>query len=103
MKKIIFSLLLISYLLFGGEVWAEEIKNFKVDIVINKDGTIDVKETIVYDFDRLYRHGIHREIPFIKTNKEGKKFKLDFYNFSVVDESKNPYRFQKILPMKKSA
>jgi Predicted membrane protein len=97
MKKIIFSLLLISYLLFGGEVWAEEIKNFKVDIVINKDGTIDVKETIVYDFDRLYRHGIHREIPFIKTNKEGKKFKLDFYNFSVVDEGKNPYRFQKIL------
>jgi len=90
--------LLISYLLFGVKgVWAEEIKNFKVDIIINKDGTIDVKETIVYDFGRLYRHGIYREIPFIKTNKEGKKFKLDFSQFSVVDENQRPYRFQKIL------
>ena len=90
--------MLISYLLFGVKgVWAEEIKNFKVDIIINKDGTIDVKETIVYDFGRLYRHGIYREIPFIKTNKEGKKFKLDFSQFSVVDENQRPYRFQKIL------
>jgi len=98
MKKIIFLLLIISYLLFGIKgVWAEEIKNFKVDIVINKNGTIDVKETIVYDFGRLYRHGIYREIPFIKTNKEGKKFKLDFSQFSVVDENQRPYRFQKIL------
>jgi uncharacterized membrane protein len=98
MKKIIFLLLVIGYLLFGVKrVWAEEIRNFKVDIVINKNGTIDVKETIVYDFGHLYRHGIYREIPFIKTNKEGKKFKLDFSQFSVVDENQKPYRFQKIL------
>ena len=97
MKKIIFLFLVISYLLFGGKVWAEEIKNFNVDIVINKDGTFDVKETIVYDFGPYLRHGIYREIPFIKTNKEGKKFKLDFYNFSIFDENQRPYRFQKIL------
>jgi uncharacterized membrane protein len=98
MRKIIFLFLVSFYLLFGVKiVWAKEIRNFKVNIVINKDGTIDVKETIVYDFGHLYRHGIYREIPFIKTNKKGKKFKLDFYNFSIFDENQKPYRFQKIL------
>ena len=89
-------LLVISYWLFGIKiVWAEEIRNFKANIIINKDGTINVEEKIVYDFGSLERHGIYREIPFIKTNQAGKKFKLDFSHFSVCDENKKPYRFQK--------
>lgn len=76
-----------------SEITGEHIKSFDSNITINKDGTIDVKETIVYNFDTLQKHGIYREIPFIKTNQDGKKFKLEFDNFSVVDEKGNGYQF----------
>ena len=35
----------------------EKINNFDTDITVNKDGTIDVIETIEYDFGEKYRHG----------------------------------------------
>jgi len=76
-----------------SEITGEHIKSFNSNITINKDGTIDVKETIVYNFDTLQKHGIYREIPFIKTNQEGKQFELKFSNFSVQDENGNGYQF----------
>lgn len=75
------------------EIVGEHIKSFKSDILINKDGRIDVKETIVYDFGQLQKHGIYRDIPFIRTNQDGKKYKLEFNNFSVQDENGKGYRF----------
>ncbi len=97
MKKIFLLLFIIGYFLFDGflvgEVFAEKINDFSVEIKINKDGTTDVKETIVYDFGNLERHGFFREIPFIKKNEQGKKFALEFKNFSVVDEKGKPYPF----------
>jgi len=96
MRKIVISLLVISYLLLGIKgVEAEEIQSFNAKIVVNKNGTIDIREKIVYDFGPTKRHGIFREIPFIKTNQDGKKFKLDFSDFSVYDEKQNPYPYQK--------
>ena len=56
------------------EVVGEHIKSFKSDILINKDGRINVKETIVYDFGQLQKHGIYRDVPFIRTNQDGKKY-----------------------------
>lgn len=92
--KILF--ILFIFLQLSSVVWAQEqIQSFDTKIVINKDGTIDVKERIVYDFGTLEKHGIHRDVPFVKTNKQGKKFKLDFSNFSVTDENNNSYRFTK--------
>ena len=73
----------------------EHIKSFDSAIKINKDGTIDVKETIVYDFSTLDKHGIYREIPYIKTNQDGKKYELKFNNFSVINENGNSYKFVK--------
>lgn len=72
----------------------ERIKSFDSNININKDGTIDVKETILYDFDYLQKHGIFREIDFIKTNQDGKKYKLNFSNFSVNDGKNNSINFK---------
>ncbi|MFN4212703.1 MAG: DUF2207 domain-containing protein [Microgenomates group bacterium] len=99
MKKIFFSLLVIGYLLLGGVfgkiVLAEEIKDFSSKININKDGTVDVEERIIYDFGDLKRHGIFREIPFIKVNRDGKKFILEFKDFNVVDEKGLSYLFTK--------
>ena len=78
-----------------SEIIGEHIKSFDSNITINKDGTIDVKETIIYNFDTLQKHGIYREIPFIKTNEDGKKFELKLSNFSVVDDNGNSYKFVK--------
>ncbi len=77
------------------EILGEHIKSFNSAITINKDGTINVKETIIYDFDYLEKHGIYREIPFIKTNEDGKKYELKFDNFSVVDDNGKSYKFVK--------
>ena len=76
-------------------IYAEEITDFRSNIVINTNGTIDVVENIVYDFEDVYRHGIFRSIPITKTNTEGKKFRLDFSNFSVTDDKGKAYRFSR--------
>ncbi len=94
MKKVLVGLLL--FFCFVFTVNAEEIKNFDSEININKDGSVDVRETIVYDFGDLERHGIFRTIPYIKTNNEGKKFQLEFSNFSLSDENNHSYEFKKI-------
>jgi len=87
MKKLFsFILFFLLSLFIASSVRAEEIKNFKSVININKDGTIDVQETIAYDFGELDRHGIFRTIPYITTNKSGKKFVLGFNDISVTDE-----------------
>lgn len=95
MKKL-FSILLflLVTLTFSFSVSAEEIKSFGTDIKINQDGTIDVKESIVYDFGSLYRHGIFRNIPYIKVNESGKKYLLEFKDFSVKDENGASHQFK---------
>lgn len=75
-------------------VRAEEIKNFNSQIAINKNGTVDIKETILYDFGDAYRHGIYRTLPFVKTNQDGKQYRLDYSDFKVEDENNLPYIFQ---------
>ncbi len=98
-KKILLSLFIfIGVFLFLPQfivVKAEQIQNFDSTITINKDATIVVSEKIVYDFGDLEKHGIYREIPSIKTNAAGKKFKLEYSNFSVVDELGKTYQFSK--------
>jgi uncharacterized membrane protein len=76
-------------------ITGEHIKSFQSEIVINKDGTINVKESIVYDFSTLNKHGIYRDIPFIKTNEDGKKFELKLDNVSVTDENGRSHKFVK--------
>ena len=81
----------------ASEITGEHIKSFNSDIIITKEGKINVREIIIYDFSSLSKHGIYREIPFIKTNEDGKKFELKFDNFSVVDDNGKPYNFVKSL------
>lgn len=66
---------------------AEAIRSYDTQITITKEGIIEVREKIDYDFEYLYKHGIFREIPFIKKNKDGKQYKMDVNVVSVVDES----------------
>lgn len=99
MKKIFSHILLFILAFFVvASINAEEIKTFQSNIKINKDGTINVKENISYDFGPsaggLEKHGIYRDIPVIKTNSDGRKFQLEFSNFSVVDENGTNYQYQ---------
>lgn len=54
------------FVLFGQVVFAsaETIKEFNVDITVNKDSSFLVKESIRYDFGENQRHGIERFVPF---------------------------------------
>src|SRR5689334_14990219 len=82
-----------SYLLFLRPVFAEGIREFTASYDIQTDGRVNAQEYMVYDFEDSYRHGIFRTIPFIKTNAEGKKFVLDFGQFSVHDDKDHKYNF----------
>lgn len=71
---------------------ADEIENFEVDININSDASISVKESIEYDFDTSTRHGIYRDIPY-KYDARGGKYNLHISNISVTDHLGSPYDF----------
>lgn len=87
-------LLLLSLLfIFPSAILGEEISSFSSDIIVQQNGTIDVKETIDYDFESASRHGIFRTIPYIKTNTEGKKFRMNLEPQRVVDEAGAPYTY----------
>ncbi|PIS15790.1 hypothetical protein COT62_01825 [Candidatus Roizmanbacteria bacterium CG09_land_8_20_14_0_10_41_9] len=102
MKKRILLILFSSFLLIVSKdvVHAqtsegERIRSFGSDIAIHKDGTIEVKETIQYDFSTLQKHGIYRQIPTVKKNKDGKRYRLDLKISSVTDEDGVAYAYTK--------
>ena len=80
MKNIIVVLLaIISFLLLSTQtIKAESIKNYDVEILVNKNGTLTVKEKISYEFDTAYKHGIYRDIP-LRSQKDG----IDIYKSYV--------------------
>jgi hypothetical protein len=53
----------------GGFI--EHISNYHSDVTIEHDGTIEVHETIVYDFGVVPHHGIYRDIP-VRTSESPK-------------------------------
>ena len=83
MRRLILAVYLCFFaFLFVPQVLADSVINFQADYLINQDGTILVKEKIIYDFTEP-RHGIYRQIPYLKINQEGKQFKLDLIDFKV--------------------
>jgi hypothetical protein len=98
MKNVIKNITSIIFIMFIGVlcspiVHAEVIRGYDVQITIQKDGKIQVKEKIDYDFEYAYKHGIYREIPFIKKNSDGKEFELSIQVQSVKDEAGNAYKY----------
>ncbi len=72
----------------------EHIQNFVQETTINKNGTMQVKESIVYDFGTYERHGIYREIPYVKVNSEGKRYAMNIKVLSVMNEDGLHYQFK---------
>ena len=60
-------------------VAAEVIKNFRSDIFVQLDGSIDVKETIVVNAEnKQIKHGIYRDIPTTYRGNDKKKYDTGF-------------------------
>ena len=74
----------------NNSVTGERIEDFHSDIVIQKDGSINVTETIKYFFD-FPRHGIYRNIPFTKYD-QGKRYDVEFKFDKVKDENGKSYK-----------
>jgi uncharacterized membrane protein len=93
MKKLLLVFLIIFSFLIGGSILASEsITLFSVDAVVNEDSTVDVTESIIYNFGQNNRHGIYRDIP-IKYKREFGNYKFRLNNISVVDEYGVSYPF----------
>ncbi|MCK9578513.1 DUF2207 domain-containing protein [bacterium] len=84
-------LALVSFFSFS-DVQAEEISDYKVEIQVNQDSAVNVKETIIYDFGDEERHGIYRDLPYKYKNSAG-SFNLRYKDFSVKNEKGDDYNF----------
>lgn len=83
--KYIFVLLLLSFnLLFASS--DESIDTYFVDINISQNGTLEIEETIDYNFFTNLRHGIKRDIPYLMKNKDGFREDIELNNFKVLKD-----------------
>lgn len=81
-------ILLFAAVITSQHVLAQEsIPNYDVVVHITESGVVNFQEDILYDFGILQKHGIFREIPFVKTNSDNKKFRMSFENFSVENKT----------------
>lgn len=71
----------------------EHIERYSTSITINADGSMHAQERIAYDFSNTQRHGIYRDLPFIRANDAGKQFIIDFSDFRVQSEKGEAYTF----------
>ncbi len=89
MKKIIYSFFVFLFIFSAQQSFAESIERYYVDMTLNTDSSVDIVETIDYDFGVNQRHGIFRFIP-VNFDVEGqekmnglKQRKLEFRNLAV--------------------
>lgn len=71
----------------------EWIPEFNAAITFHEDSTLEVTETIVYDFGQYERHGIYRDIPY-SYKRNGADYKLRINVESVTDENNDPYTYE---------
>ena len=95
MKNFIKIALINAIILIGGfgfcnPVLAEQINDYQVQIRVNADSSLDVREAIVYDFNDLPKHGIYRYIP-IQYSRDNFAYNLRISNISVKDENGQDY------------
>lgn len=73
------------------------IRDYRVDAVVNRDGTVDVTETLRVRFDGFW-NGIFRDISLQHMTGQGRKARLDIDQISVTDGAGQGLRFWKEKP-----
>jgi len=74
------------------QIYEEVIDSFKTEIVVNPDNTINVTETIDYNFKDLEKHGIFRYIPLSRAPGTIRNLKIK--NIRVTDPNGSSYNFE---------
>lgn len=64
----------------SGALGGESIQRFDSQILVTRDNTVKITETIVYDFSTTYHHGIYRDVPIDYVDGKDKYY----VNFSLV-------------------
>jgi uncharacterized membrane protein len=94
MKKVIIPFLFLVGFLFCYPVYAaESIDDFSAVIKINQDASLNVTETITYDFGEVMKHGIYRDITY-KYQARGGNYNLRLSILSVKDADGNNYAYR---------
>ncbi len=73
-------------------ITGERIENFNSNITILADGSVDIREEIIYYFD-TERHGIYRYIPYTLQDN-GKRYDMEFTFGDVIDENGKKYKYE---------
>ena len=76
-------LLSLVLLLCCSAAHAESIRNYEVEMVAMSDGSMLVSEHIEYDFGKLNRHGIYRDIPITVPAAWGGRRTLRLHNVRI--------------------
>lgn len=101
LKKLLFLILGFVVILFINAPTAkaeERIKSFIANVQVNTDGSIDVTETISYDFGYVGRHGIYRDVPTIVYRENNTKYVLKYKVTDVTDEVGESYQYSMLYP-----
>jgi len=91
----LFALLLLcgSLFLFAQRSQAEIIRSFDCAVKLQKDATLDVTETIVYDFETAHRHGIYRTIP-VKYSRYNNTYSIYLKILGITDGHGNELHYE---------
>jgi uncharacterized membrane protein len=86
--RCLFAVLILNLILFSSPAFAQDftINHFHSDIMINRDSSFIVKETIDVVFHRS-KHGIYRELPFKYRDELGRVITTPTRILSVTDSS----------------
>src|SRR5687768_2193942 len=72
---------------------AEVIRSFDADVRLLPDATLDVTETIVYDFETAQKHGIYRDIP-VRYKRHGNGYTVELRIKSITRENGEPWNYE---------
>lgn len=95
MMKKIFLILFAFVALVPGFAAAGSIKNFDATYELPQNAIIQVTESVEYDFEGEYKHGIYRFIPYKYFLDDGSTHRINLDKFSVKDENGHSYEYEK--------
>ncbi len=95
MRKFLLFFFFLFFFFKPPNAFAEVIHSFDVNIAAHKNGEMDIVETINYDFEDLYKHGIYRYIPLY--SKVGDLYRvIKIKNINILrDEKKEKFTVSK--------
>lgn len=91
-SRTLFFLAALLFLFLPRVSSAETIRSFRSAIEVKPSGDMEVRETVVYDFEGAQRHGIYRDIPY-SYKRDSLNYRVILNVRSVVDEAGSAYPF----------